>query len=695
MYDPVGGAGSGLDPPLTTLDEQGVARWFAQLGFPWYDQQIKEHGITGEILIHLDHEALKDVGIHSVGQRLAILKAVYALKVAQNVPVEEGHYVPPSDDMDHMMVDSPSAFMAPSQILDLLSERDERIRALENEVHRLHEGMLSLRDDNLRRTASNRAIRSPTNSNFPHANGQHPLSNASTLARSNSTSSPSLKPQNPSHQPSLPPNGVLPDIPRSPIESPRINGTAGPPPTTSGEAAQAATAISSAPQPSPSFSNPSNPSSQHHSSSTHQPQSQNHHLRPNGSGSSASGTSSGADLIPPFTSSGFGATTPTTPTGPVTNDPTAPSITTRSLSQSQGSTSSVAPSSNLLHPHASSSSLRTTSSPTPTASTSAAAGGTSSGSGQDSKQADNPYRSFRVTLEDPCWKVLPAALKKYKINDDWRMYALFICYGNTERCLSYDEKPLMLFQRLKENNSNPVFMLRHIKDIKSPITVASAKHAARKDRRPPNAGAGLDRPPLTDRQGGQLRLTRLHHPPVLLPVGKDRDKEAGKEGGGEDDQLAVDGGNSPDLGANGLPPPTSPREAPGYCISIYPYLADREDEFDVAVGDTFIIISKTKGWWVVHRDLGPGASDTTTRKSGWVPAGCLLETSVPPLSLPGALSSAGSPYNASNVSIEPSFIVSVSTPGIALMDYTKNGSDELDVKKGNHLRILKRYNHCE
>lgn len=40
-------------------------------------------------------------------------------------------------------------------------------------------------------------------------------------------------------------------------------------------------------------------------------------------------------------------------------------------------------------------------------------------------------KSFRVTLEDPCYKVLPAALKKYKIDDDWRMYAMFICYANT------------------------------------------------------------------------------------------------------------------------------------------------------------------------------------------------------------------------------------------------------------------------
>lgn len=45
--------------------------------------------------------------------------------------------------------------------------------------------------------------------------------------------------------------------------------------------------------------------------------------------------------------------------------------------------------------------------------------------------ADN-LKSFKVSLDDPAWKVLPAALKKYKINnDDWRNYAMFICYGNT------------------------------------------------------------------------------------------------------------------------------------------------------------------------------------------------------------------------------------------------------------------------
>jgi hypothetical protein len=45
--------------------------------------------------------------------------------------------------------------------------------------------------------------------------------------------------------------------------------------------------------------------------------------------------------------------------------------------------------------------------------------------------AHSAAKSFRVTLDDPCFKVLPAALKKYRINDDWRLYALFICFGNT------------------------------------------------------------------------------------------------------------------------------------------------------------------------------------------------------------------------------------------------------------------------
>ena len=59
-----------------------------------------------------------------------------------------------------------------------------------------------------------------------------------------------------------------------------------------------------------------------------------------------------------------------------------------------------------------------------------------SASASAKESANRAAKSFRVTLEDPCWKVLPAALKKYKINDDWKLYALFICFGNTGQFLS-------------------------------------------------------------------------------------------------------------------------------------------------------------------------------------------------------------------------------------------------------------------
>jgi hypothetical protein len=70
------------------------------------------------------------------------------------------------------------------------------------------------------------------------------------------------------------------------------------------------------------------------------------------------------------------------------------------------------------------------------------------------------FKSFRVSMEDPCYKVLPAALKKYNINAPWEHYALYIVYGDKERCLGMDEKPLILFKQLDKEGKKPMFMLR-------------------------------------------------------------------------------------------------------------------------------------------------------------------------------------------------------------------------------------------
>jgi len=70
------------------------------------------------------------------------------------------------------------------------------------------------------------------------------------------------------------------------------------------------------------------------------------------------------------------------------------------------------------------------------------------------------FKSFRVSMDDPCYKVLPAALKKYQINAPWDQYALYIVYGDQERCLGLDEKPLILFKELDKEGKKPMFMLR-------------------------------------------------------------------------------------------------------------------------------------------------------------------------------------------------------------------------------------------
>lgn len=82
-----------------------------------------------------------------------------------------------------------------------------------------------------------------------------------------------------------------------------------------------------------------------------------------------------------------------------------------------------------------------------------AAGGSSSNSVEI-------FKSFRVSMEDPCYKVLPAALKRYNIQADWRQYALYIVHGDQERCLGLDEKPLILFKQLDREGRKPMFMLR-------------------------------------------------------------------------------------------------------------------------------------------------------------------------------------------------------------------------------------------
>jgi len=86
------------------------------------------------------------------------------------------------------------------------------------------------------------------------------------------------------------------------------------------------------------------------------------------------------------------------------------------------------------------------------------------------------FKSFQVGMEDPTSKVLPAALKKYKINAHWSQYELYIMYGDTERCLGRSEKPLVLFKELEKEGKKPFFTLKKIESLPTAKTDAYDTH---------------------------------------------------------------------------------------------------------------------------------------------------------------------------------------------------------------------------
>jgi bZIP factor len=60
-----------------------------------------------------------------------------------------------------------------------------------------------------------------------------------------------------------------------------------------------------------------------------------------------------------------------------------------------------------------------------------------------SKDSADNLKSLKVSLDDPTWNVLPAALEKYRINDNWQNYAMFICYGSTSKLSSFASSDLI------------------------------------------------------------------------------------------------------------------------------------------------------------------------------------------------------------------------------------------------------------
>jgi len=133
-------------------------------------------------------------------------------------------------------------------------------------------------------------------------------------------------------------------------------------------------------------------------------------------------------------------------------------------------------------------------------------------------------------------------------------------------CLSYDEKPLLVYQRLRNAEKHPVFVLKHIKDIPSPIAAARRRWSTQRTSRnvsteiKPNEGLVNVLDSVSESaivSGAQTPVESLKSLlSTIIPASAGR-------------------------GAKREMPP--PLNVVSYAVAIYPYVTEQEDEFDVAV----------------------------------------------------------------------------------------------------------------
>ncbi|CAH01108.1 Ste50p [Kluyveromyces lactis] len=91
---------------------------------------------------------------------------------------------------------------------------------------------------------------------------------------------------------------------------------------------------------------------------------------------------------------------------------------------------------------------------------------TPGGAGVSSAPSSEPMKQLRASKEDSCEKVLRNAMKRHNLNEtDWRQHVLVICYGDQERVLDLDEKPVQIFKSLKQQGLHPAIMLRQKGDF--------------------------------------------------------------------------------------------------------------------------------------------------------------------------------------------------------------------------------------
>ncbi|KZF26954.1 RA-domain-containing protein [Xylona heveae TC161] len=450
---------------ITEWTAEECANFISGLGLSQYAHAFLDNEIVGEALIALRHEELKEMGMASVGHRLTILKNVYDVKVQQDIPIEQDHYVPLSADANAQDATVTQDDIA--RIIQSIRLRDERIVQAEAELRKITEEYRRLREELLPvfRMAKDRSQPLPILESHGHEQSKPtsppifaPEKVGSGLSRKFSTKKLFLGATPKNASPTHLPQSI--QEAKTPAESASVDPSAA--------AVAASSHLTASMNGYAQSTSPNQISQPSPTSPAYGPQS-----------TLASRSYSRNDSLP------SGRYT----TSQIHEDGLPPSSYNPSIFQNDRDRGNPTPGS---------AGLRRGDEPLGPGS---ASGGGSSAPGVEI------FKSFRVSMEDPCHKVLPAALKKYKIDADWRQYALYIVYGDQERCLGLDERPLILFKQLDKEGRKPMFMLRK-------HTAPIEEHPGMTSNQPGSAG-------LDPSQGGGMMSSRAgqYQSSIQLPGG--------------------------------------------------------------------------------------------------------------------------------------------------------------------------------
>jgi protein STE50 len=133
---------------ITQWTDEQVADYISTLSphLKQYSMAFVEEGVDGTALVALQHDELKELGIASAGHRLTILKAVYEQKLRSGVKIEEGDYVPLSAEGDKSEMTATQDDI--TRVIESLRLRDQRILAAEAELKAMKQDLDRIFEEN-------------------------------------------------------------------------------------------------------------------------------------------------------------------------------------------------------------------------------------------------------------------------------------------------------------------------------------------------------------------------------------------------------------------------------------------------------------------------------------------------------------------------------------------------------------------